>query len=369
MSEYYIGLISGTSIDGIDAVLMDFSRQPYKPLASLLYPFDTALQQKLVRLANDEHISVAELIDTDVVLARNLAAATNKLLESTNVRPEEVQAIGSHGQTIRHLPFAAHPSTLQIGDPNTLVELTGITTIADFRRRDMAAGGQGAPLVPAFHAVCCRSSDINRVIVNIGGIANITTLPADPTATVMGFDTGPGNNLCDAWIYRQQQQRYDARGAWASQGKVQNDILDTLLADPYFSQAAPKSSGPEYFNLSWLQQHIPELDKYAAQDIQATLCELSARSICNAIMQYAGDTREIYVSGGGAHNTYMMSRIAAHAQEMELSSIVALGLDPDLVEAMAFAWLARQTLQCECGNLPSVTCARYPVILGGVYRK
>jgi anhydro-N-acetylmuramic acid kinase len=291
--------------------------------------------------------------------------ATQGLLAEAGCQPAEIIAIGSHGQTIRHIPEGEYRTSFQIGDPNLIAELTGITTVADFRRRDMAAGGQGAPLVPAFHNQVFRASGINRVILNIGGIANITILPGDEEDPVSGFDTGPGNGLMDAWIFKHQGKQFDLNGEWAASGRVRPDLMDQMLADPYFSQAAPKSTGKEYFHLDWLKKHLPK--KAKAEDIQASLCELTAMTISQAIQQTAPATDEIYVCGGGAHNPHLIQRLNELHKPVNVTSTSELGLSPDWVEATCFAWLAKQTLHQQAANLPSVTGARHNVVLGGIY--
>lgn len=366
MADYYIGLISGTSMDSIDAALVDLSSRPAL-LAHHSHSIDQQLREQLYQLqipANDE---ITHCMQLDVELGRLFAHAVIRLLELTDITADQVCAIGSHGQTIRHYPAGDTPSTLQIGDPNIIAEQTGITTISDFRRRDMAAGGQGAPLVPAFHAAMLRHKDRDRVILNIGGIANITILPADPQQNVSGFDTGPGNGLMDAWIYQSHQQPYDRDGEWAASGSVHPSLLERLLNDPYFAQPPPKSTGREYLNLHWLQPMLEAFPGLAERDVQATLCDLTARSISDAILQYADKAEEILVCGGGVHNQQLMRRLAELLTPMRVGLTSEEGLEPDWVEACAFAWLAKQTLTGLPGNLPSVTGASHPVVLGAIY--
>jgi len=284
------------------------------------------------------------------------------------VSAAQIIAIGSHGQTIRHRPPGSPEGTftLQIGDPNLIAELTGINTVADFRRRDMAAGGQGAPLVPAFHRAIFHSPNKNRVIVNIGGMANITWLPAQ--GPVIGFDTGPGNVLMDTWIAEHLGKSYDQDGAWATSGQVCTTLLAELLAEPYFKMLAPKSTGRENFNRSWLEDHLRRLvSTPALGDIQATLLELSAITIADSIKGLDQIPKEVFVCGGGAYNTALMQRLARLMPQDSVASTAALGVDPQWIEAMAFAWLAQQTLNHRPGNLREVTGATREVILGGVY--
>jgi anhydro-N-acetylmuramic acid kinase len=277
-----------------------------------------------------------------------------------------VKAIGSHGLTVRHQASGAYPFSLQIGDPNRIAHITGITTVADFRRRDVAAGGQGAPLVPVFHAAAFRSAEENRVVLNLGGIANITVLPADPASPVIGFDAGPGNGLLDFWMQRHKGQNYDTGGAWAARGRVIPDLLRALRDEPYFSLPPPKSTGKELFNPSWLGGKIRDFAATEPVDVQATLAELTALSVAEAIGQYASETRRLLVCGGGTHNADLLGRLRLLVG-CPVESTEKFGIAPDWVEAMAFAWLARQTLLGQPGNLMEVTGANTPVVLGGIY--
>lgn len=297
-------------------------------------------------------------------LGRCFAAVVRRLLRKAGLAPAEIRAIGSHGQTVRHLPGEPH-SSLQIGDPNVIVQETGITTVADFRRRDMAAGGEGAPLVPAFHAAAF-AGDRYRVVLNIGGIANLTLL--EPGTAVRGFDTGPGNLLMDAWARRHGHGPMDKGGTWAAGGTICRELLALLLHDPYFRRPPPKSTGREYFNPAWLERGLQHLTQAPVPaDVQATLCELTAASIAGAIRDHAGGAEEILLCGGGVHNRHLMARLAHHLRKHTICTTAALGLNPDLVEATAFAWLAQQTLTGRPGNLPTVTGARHAVVLGGIF--
>lgn len=365
MADYFIGLMSGTSMDALDATLVDFSSSNPALIATHNQPLDDELRQELLALAKAGSNELDRLAQLDVRLGRLNAQLCLQLLEKAGIKSSEVHAIGSHGQTVRHAPGATTPYTLQIGDPNTIAQLTGITTVADFRRRDLVVGGQGAPLVPAFHQELFRSSEKNRVILNIGGIANITVLPAAPSQPAFGFDTGPGNMLMDAWIQLHQQQPYDENGSWARSGTVDAELLNQLLGDPYLSLSPPKSTGREQYNLHWLEQQMR--GDHQPADVQATLCELTAASIAAALTKFTKQTEEVFVCGGGARNGYLMERINCYLEGCRLSSTAELGIDPQWVEAMAFAWLARQTLRGLPGNLPAVTGATKPVILGGIY--
>jgi anhydro-N-acetylmuramic acid kinase len=365
MADCFIGLMSGTSMDALDAVLVDFALSPPKVIATHSHELGESLRREILALAQPGDNELDRQAQLDVRLGRLSAQVCLKLLEKAGVAASDIQAIGSHGQTVRHSPDALTPYTVQISDPNTIAQLSGITTVADFRRRDMCVGGQGAPLVPAFHQALFRSNTKNRVILNIGGIANISLLPADASQAVIGFDTGPGNMLMDAWIQLYQGQPYDADGDWARSGRVDAELLNQLLTDPYLSMSPPKSTGREKYNLQWLEQQLSGGQN--TQDIQATLSEFTAASIAYAILQFAPNTDEIYVCGGGARNGYLMERIKVYLDGCLVTTTSDLGVDPLWVEAMAFAWLARQTLLGLPGNLPAVTGASEAVILGGIY--
>jgi anhydro-N-acetylmuramic acid kinase len=364
---HYIGLMSGTSADGIDAALVSIpSAGGFTLRATHQHPFPHEVRvdiQALMRPGADEIDREGEL---DMQLGQLFAEAAAELLDKAGLAPHQIRAIGSHGQTIRHRPRAVHAFTRQIGNPSVIAEVTGITTVADFRARDMAAGGQGAPLVPAFHAALFRKTGTNRAIINIGGIANVTWLAGDAKASVTGFDTGPGNALLDLWATRQLGRAFDADGTWAHSGKVLPDLLARLLDEDYFRQRPPKSTGREQFHLDWLMRQISGAE--APHDVQATLAELSARSIADAVRGLLpGSADEVYVCGGGAHNRDLLARLQAALGRTPLATTSVLGLDPDWVEAAAFAWLAHQTLAGHAGNLPSVTGARRSVVLGGIY--
>ena len=290
------------------------------------------------------------------------------MLDANGTDVQQVRAIGSHGQTILHLPWATPSRTLQIGDPNLVAALTGVTTIADFRRADVAAGGQGAPLAPAFHAWKFRAGRVNRVVLNIGGIANITILPAAPAEQVRGFDTGPGNTLMDAWIQQRRGCDYDEQGHWAATGNVRQDLLKQALSDPYFTAPPPKSTGKDDFNLAWLATHTDKTGSACRdEDLQATLLELTAVSIAEAISAKAPGADELLVCGGGVHNPVLMRRLQSLLPGLAVKSTGACGIDPDAVEAVTFAWLARQRLENTPANLPSVTGAERAVVLGAIY--
>jgi len=362
----YVGLMSGTSMDGIDAALVRLGNGQCDTIATAHYPYPKDLRQALTVASREPHTTTVDTIgDLDHWVGLCFSDATNTLLEAARTQPAAVRAIGSHGQTLRHRPHAERPFTLQIGDPNIIANRTGITTIADFRRRDLAAGGEGAPLTPAFHQWLFADKSVSRVVLNIGGIANITVLPGNG-GEVSGFDTGPGNGLMDAWTQQEQNRPFDDGGVWARSGEVHLDLLSRMQADPYFSLQPPKSTGFEHFNLDWLVQHASG-GAIAAADIQATLLALTARTIANAIEQHAAAVDEILVCGGGIHNMSLMDNLQLLLDPIKCLSTAEYGLNPDWVEAVAFAWLARQTLLQQPGNLPTVTGAGAPQVLGGIY--
>ncbi len=367
MANCYVGLISGTSVDGIDAVVADLSTARPQLLAAQTLPWDAPLHAKLLATLNrPEAVSLNELGELDAALGDAFAAAALAVIATAGLRPTDITAIGSHGQTLFHAPSAHPPFTLQAGDPSRIAARTGVTTVADFRRRDMAEGGQGAPLVPALHQALFTHAEIPRAIVNIGGIANLTLLPANGGAA-SGFDTGPGNGLMDAWTAKHKQQPFDPSGEWARSGVTDTDLLEHLLREPYLRLPPPKSTGRELFNLPWLQARLDAgFAGLSAATVQATLAEFTAVSIA-AALQEAGSADELYVCGGGAHNAYLLERLQTHLPTCRIASTAALGLEPDWVEATAFAWLAMRTLAGECGNLPTVTGARREVVLGAIY--
>lgn len=366
--QLYIGLMSGTSADGIDAALVDMQTTPPRLIATHRLPFSSELRARIHAISLPGDNEIDRMGELDMELGRHFAQCTLDLLARANLTPNQIIAIGSHGQTIRHRPpgTTVNCFTLQIGDPNVIAELTGITTVADFRRRDMAAGGQGAPLVPAFHRALFHSTAQDKVIVNIGGMANITWLPSG--GEVCGFDTGPGNVLMDSWINECQGCSYDKQGNWAASGEVIKELLDALLSDPFFNQPFPKSTGREHFNRQWLNQHLQQLPLTpATQDVQATLLELTVRSIVESIELLSQTTKEILVCGGGAFNTRLLERLTELLPNCPVKTTAGRGIDPQWIEAMAFAWLAQQTIERKPGNLCAVTGAKREVVLGGVY--
>ena len=365
MGELFIGLMSGTSADGIDAVLMAFDPQP-RLVATHYTPYVDSLRGRIRRFASGSYAADAidELGALDAELGQLFAAAVLALLEEASVEPARVKAVGSHGQTVRHRPRGPHPFTLQIADANVIAARTGLTVVADFRRRDLALGGQGAPLLPAFHKAAFGHAAEERVVINVGGIANITLLPAK--GEVRGFDTGPGNVLMDHWSREQQGKPYDAEGAFAARGRVDDALLMHLLADPYFAVPPPKSTGPEHFNAAWLEQALGTTRR-KPEDVAATLAELTARSIAEAVRRQAPGLTRVFTCGGGTHNTHLMGCLATLLPGAKVESTAVLGIDPDWVEAAGFAWLARETLERRPGNLPSVTGAARYSVLGAIH--
>lgn len=365
MPELYIGLMSGTSMDGIDAVVASFDDGRVEIAGSLRRAYPDTLRRALF---NAVATPVDQTIDNVGALDRQVGEcfrdAARALLESTGIAAAEVRAIGSHGQTIRHQPDAVAPYSLQIGNPAIIAAGTGVCTVADFRSADIAAGGQGAPLVPPFHHWLFGDSQVDRVILNIGGIANLTVLRADGSP-VVGFDTGPGNALLDRWVQARKKQPFDQDGAWAASGQCIETLLEDMLTYPYFDLAPPKSTGLEDFNLQWLAQFNPE--RFAAVDVQATLAELTARTVVEGVRKTAPGATELYVCGGGAHNVDLLERLARKLPKIKLGTTSMVGLDPDWVEAVAFAWLAMRTVHNEPGNLPSVTGASSKVVLGEIH--
>jgi anhydro-N-acetylmuramic acid kinase len=362
--------MSGTSVDAIDSALVRCGRDDVAIVATHQHGIPADIKKRIAAISHSGSDEIERLGVLDRELGRLFAQATIELLAVADTQRTQVRAIGSHGQTIRHRPPSAaaraiESFTLQIGDPSTIAECTGITTVADFRRRDIAAGGEGAPLAPAFHAAAFAAPGINRAIVNIGGIANVSLLEGPELR--MGFDTGPGNTLLDLWILQHRGDDHDAGGQWSNTGQVNRALLAKLLAHTYFNKAGPRSTGKEEFNRAWLEGQLVGLDAIAPVDVQATLVELTVTSIARAISNCPFQVAEIYVCGGGSHNTHLMRRLAAQLAPATVASTAAVGMDPDWVEAATFAWLASRTLDGLAGNAPVVTGAAGTRILGGIY--
>lgn len=357
----YAGLMSGTSLDGVDAVLADFSAPRARILASIHMPFDAALRAQLAALQAPGGNEIERAALAGNALARLYARAIEALDLPAHGGRAAVRAIGCHGQTVRHQPARGY--TVQIGNPALLAELTGLAVVADFRSRDLAAGGEGAPLVPAFHAAMFANSAEDRVVLNLGGIANLTALPA--RGPVCGFDTGPGNCLLDAWAERHLGTPHDAAGAWAAGGTVIQPLLARLLAEPYFARQPPKSTGRDSFDASWLAAKLSGSEE--PRDVQATLAELTARSAADAIRACCRTARRVIVCGGGAKNAMLLARLAQLLAPLEVEPADAHGIAAQLVEAAAFAWLAREALEGRAASLPAVTGARGARVLGAIY--
>lgn len=361
-SRLLVGLMSGTSLDGVDAALVDFGPDRPELLGTCYLPYSDALRRSALAL-HETHIN--ELDSTALLsnqLAHLYAEAVHSLLDKARVSSDSVRAVACHGQTIRHQPERGY--TLQIGNHALLAELTRIDVIGDFRSRDIAAGGQGAPLVPAFHSAMFAAAELHRVIVNIGGIANLTDLPAK--GTVRGFDTGPGNLLMDAWITEHRHVAYDRDGQWAAQGKVHEDLLETLLSHGFFRQPPPKSTGRDDFNISWLKQGLARF-RLEPVDVQATLLALTAQSIADAIKRHCPGTQEVYLCGGGARNRTLVEAVTRLLPQARVGMTDELGVPVDWVEAFAMAWLGWKTLRRDPANLPEVTGARGRRVLGAIY--
>lgn len=362
MTGFFIGLMSGTSLDGIDAALVNFETGCRIEHAKTL-PFPSDLRTDLLGVMNNPaNVSLDMLGKLDAQLGIVFADAVNSLLANTNISATRITAIGSHGQTLWHRPDADPPFTWQLGDANIIAARTGITTVADFRRKDVALGGQGAPLVPAFHAAVFADPDEARAVVNIGGIANITVLNNAP---VLGYDTGPGNMLMDAWVSTNRNESFDKNGTWAASGTINRELLERMLSEPFFNQPPPRSTGRELFNLNWIENQLRKENGLEATDIQATLTELTAISISQEVMRH--DVTRVLLCGGGARNAFLRERIAANLPNVPVETTSAYGVHADYVEAAAFAWLARETLSGRPGNIPGVTGASHAAVLGAIF--
>jgi anhydro-N-acetylmuramic acid kinase len=365
LAEHYIGLMSGTSVDGVDAVLADFGAVPLRSLALAHVPLPEALRAELQALQRSGADEIHRAALAANALMDTCALAVGEVLAQAGLAPAAIAAIGLHGQTVRHRPDLGY--TTQLANPARLAEITGITVVADFRSRDVAAGGQGAPLVPALHAAVFTAPDRHRAIVNLGGIANLTDLP--PHGPVRGFDTGPGNTLLDAWCERHTDTPFDRDGAWGGQGRVLAPLLAALKADAYFALAPPKSTGRDRFHIGWLDRHVALLQvPPQAVDVQRTLLALTAETVADAVTAYCGAATEVFACGGGANNAALMRALETALRPRRLASTAALGVPVHAVEGLAFAWLAREALAGRAAGLPTVTGARGPRPLGAIYR-
>lgn len=360
--------MSGTSIDAIDAVLMDFSKSASHVIGHVSTPIATKLKDRINHvIAQQTWPQKVEELDTE--LAETSAKTVQKLLKKISLPTNQISAIGSHGQTVWHNPDGISPCTIQIGNAQKIADITGITTIGNFRQKDIDAGGQGAPLACAYHKAALSDKEENRAIINLGGIANVTLLPAGKTLDVIGFDTGPANTLLDAWIKKYRGLNFDKDGAWAMHGNVDTKLLNIMLKDEYFERPPPKSTGRERFNLTWLHRALGQHGKYIREkDVHATLAALTVRSIANAIRSCPIDIHRILLCGGGSYNRYIVSKLQEAFREIPVERTDAYGAPAKWLEAMAFAWLAKQTLAGQPGNIPSVTGASKKVVLGEIYK-
>lgn len=365
-NDYFIGLISGTSVDGIDCALVEFTDNKPRLVATHFVTIDHALREKILKLCEGTEIDLKMYGQVDVEIGRRFATAANELLENESITAATIKAIGSHGQTVYHQPVGEFPFTLQLGDPNTIAQHTGITTVADFRRRDMTVGGEGAPLAPLMHRNCFQSATEDRVVINIGGISNITVLNKDGQCAA--FDTGPGNVLMDFWIDKCKQQTIDNDGDWARTGEVNQELLELLLQEEYFSLPHPKSTGRELFNGHWLENKLNAIEEdVSGADVQATLLQLTVSTIVAEIQRSAAPAK-VYVCGGGVHNSVLMEKLQQTLSDCTVNSTSALGVDPDWVEAIAFAWMAKQTIEGRASDTSAFTGASQATILGGIYQ-
>lgn len=358
----YIGVMSGTSLDGLDIALLEHDTA-IKLIATHYIAMPDSLRAELLSLCASGPDEIARSAIAQQHWVALAAQGIHALLDQQHLKPEHIRAIGSHGQTVRHEP--ARGFTVQIGNPALLTELTGISVVSDFRSRDVAAGGQGAPLVPAFHEALFGEHTGNRAVLNVGGFSNLSLIEADKP--VSGFDCGPGNVLLDAWIHQQRGEHFDRNGQWAASGQVEPTLLKALLGDPFFVTRGPKSTGREVFNLGWLELHLAHLPSLPPENVQATLLELTALTIVESLQSAQSHTDTLLVCGGGAHNIALMNRLGVLLPRTRVDSTAACGVDPDWVEAMAFAWLAHCCLEGIAANRPSVTGARGPRVLGAIY--
>jgi len=364
-NNYYIGLISGTSVDGIDAALVNFESDVPELVATCSYPIPDTLRHDVLELCKGENIHLSQLGGTHVALGQLFADAVTELLSKSKIDREDIIAIGNHGQTVWHEPEGNKPFTLQLVDSNTLAYRSGITTVGDIRSRDISAGGQGAPLAPLLHKQVFGSDKVDRAIINIGGFSNITCLCRNTEAKA--FDAGPGNVLMDYWVDKIKGEKFDDCGEWAKSGTVDPELLGLCLQEEYFSKPLPKSTGRELFNGKWLESKLQKLGRDIAEaDVQATILQLTAKTLADALHQHC-DAQEVYVCGGGVHNLALMEVIDGLMNNCKVGSTAEIGMDPDWVEAVAFAWIARETFAGRKIDTSKFTGASEPVILGGIY--
>jgi anhydro-N-acetylmuramic acid kinase len=369
--QLYIGLMSGTSVDSIDAVALRFDNDGVHIRGTYSLPIPKVIRANVFSLSEKNEVPVEFLCETDILLGELFSDAAIELMSSCSIKPKQITAIGSHGQTIRHAPPGAHqiPYSKQIGDPNIIATRTGCIVVADFRRADIASGGQGAPLVPAFHEEIFRHPRRHRAIVNIGGIANITSLPKDQDC--IGFDTGPGNTLIDGWCKKHIGSDFDNNGDWGASGVVNKPLLKKLKSHPFFALPTPKSTGRETFNLAWLDTQLNqccvESKPVSPEDVQASLCALTSQTIADSIHDLDTKVDEVFVCGGGVKNSLIMSNLEEQLNDVAIATTDNLGINPQWVEAAAFGWLAMRRIKNLPGNVPAVTGAKRRVLLGGIY--
>ncbi len=367
MENLFIGLMSGTSVDSIDSTLVAIKDNSLKMIECNSYPIDQALKKRIFEAVDNEEISKKEIEDLDIKVGRSFGLAANELLKKASIASSKVLAIGSHGQTIKHEPDAKVPYSLQIGNPHSIAEITKIRTVADFRTADIEAGGQGAPLTPLFHRFLLKKNNITRAtVVNIGGISNLTYFNGLENR-IIAFDCGPGNCLLDSWSRLNNKGEYDKNGAWASSGEIAHDLLSYMLEDPFFSKIPPKSTGTNYFNMKWLEEKLFGLNKkYSARDIQRTLTELTVLLIFSDLKKLKADQEDIYLCGGGIHNTFLVNRLHA-ITGVNISSTSSIGIDSDYLEASCFAWLAKQRISNKLFDLSDITGSKEKVLLGRIW--
>jgi anhydro-N-acetylmuramic acid kinase len=369
VASLFLGLMSGTSQDGVDAAVAEFSGQRFRRLRATHHlPYPRALRARLLALSSElPSLTLAELCELDQAVAKTFAKAALAVMKKSRLPARRITAIGSHGQTVFHMPHGRAHTSLQLGDPSLIAARTGVATVADFRRADMALGGQGAPLVPAFHHAAFASTGEARCVVNLGGIANLTDLPDARRENVTGFDIGPGNALMDEWMQRHHGRDFDRGGRWAASGTPEPSLLKTLIGDPYFRRRPPKSTGRDYFSLDWVYRRFRKLDRLSPADVQRSFAELTVLATVTAIGRHAPRARRVLVCGGGARNHFLMQRLQESMPDRKVESTNAVHLDPQWVEAAAFAWLAMRTIHGLPGNLPAVTGASGEAVLGGIY--
>ena len=363
--ELFIGLMSGTSVDGVDCSIVSFEDNRVEVVSTYFEECPKELRENILRICEGSKVSLKFLGETDIALGKLFASVIKKQLKETKINPKAITAIGSHGQTVWHQPSGNYPFTMQLGDPNVICQQTGITTVAGFRQKDVANGGQGAPLAPLFHKEFFHRSDRDRAIINIGGIANITILPGKGVCSA--YDIGPGNVLMDYWTLENQGSRYDKNGEWAATGQCDQELLEEMLEEPYLKKSPPKSTGRELFNAVWLKNITSRYSRHLRiEDVQATLSAFTSKCIANAVNNLVKDS-EVYICGGGVHNSYLMDGLKNSIRKSKVMTTSVLGIEPDWVEATTFAWLAKQSIKRKKLETAPFTGATKPCVLGGLY--